>query len=319
MPVRDVSIIIVCWNSASLIAQCLESLLAQTVKPKAILVIDNASADNSALIGESFPQVTVHRMSSNLGFAAANNYAIEQCTTKYVALLNPDAFPEPSWLECLLEAAESHPEAAAFGSRQVCAENPTLLDGVGDVYHVTGLAWRRGYGSVQAQQYLQQTEIFAPCAAAALYHRDALLLVGKFDEDYFCYMEDVDLGFRLKLAGYSALYIPDAVVKHVGSAFTGVRSAFSVYHGHRNMVWTFIKNVPGILLWLLIPAHLLLNVLMMLMLAMRGQGSIAFRAKKDAFYGLRKMWHKRSRIQRTRVAGAWEIFRAMDKSLLRGR
>lgn len=319
MPVADVSVIIVCWNSGSLLAQCLESLLAQTVRPNAILVIDNASTDNSAEIGESFPEVAVHRMSTNLGFAAANNYAIDRCSTKYVALLNPDAFPEPAWLESLLKAAESHPEAAAFGSRQICAENPQILDGVGDVYHVTGLAWRRGYGSAQAQHYLQQSGIFAPCAAAALYHRHALLLVGKFDEDYFCYMEDVDLGFRLRLAGFSALYIPDAVVKHVGSAFTGVRSAFSVYHGHRNMVWTFVKNVPGILLWILIPAHLLLNLLMILLLALRGQGGIALKAKKDAFHGLQKMWRKRGEIQRTRVAGIWEIFRAMDKSILFGK
>ena len=316
MPVADVSVIIVCWNSGALLAQCLESLLAQTVRPNAILVIDNASTDNSAEIGESFPQVAVHRMSANLGFAAANNYAIDQCCTKYVALLNPDAFPEPAWLESLLKAAEYHPEAAAFGSRQICAENPQMLDGVGDVYHVTGLAWRKGYGSTQALRYLQQAKIFAPCAAAALYRRNALLLVGKFDEDYFCYMEDVDLGFRLRLAGFSALYVPDAVVKHVGSAFTGVRSAFSVYHGHRNMVWTFVKNVPGVLLWLLIPAHILLNVVMILMLALRGQGSVALKAKKDAFQGLRKMWRKRIEIQRIRVASTWEIFQAMDKGIL---
>lgn len=319
MPVADVSVIIVCWNSGSLLAQCLESLLAQTVRPNAILVIDNASVDNSAEIGESFPEVTVHRMPTNLGFAAANNYAIDRCSTAYVALLNPDAFPEPDWLESLLKAAKCHPEAASFGSRQVSAENSQVLDGVGDVYHVTGLAWRRGYGEIQAQQYLQQSRIFAPCAAAALYRRDALLLVGKFDEDYFCYMEDVDLGFRLRLAGFSALYIPDAVVRHVGSAFTGVRSAFSVYHGHRNMVWTFIKNVPGILLWILIPGHLLLNLVMVLMLGLRGQGGIALKAKKDAFHGLHKMWRKRTEIQHMRVAGIWEIFKAMDKSILLGR
>ena len=316
MPMSDVSVVIVSWNSEALLSRCLESLLAQSVKPKAILLIDNASADNSAAIGESFPQVTVHRMRSNLGFAAANNYAIDQCGTKYVALLNPDAFPEPGWLEALLKAAECHPEAAAFGSRQVCAENPTILDGVGDVYHVSGLAWRKGYGTTQAQHYLQQSEIFAPCAAAALYRRDALLLIGKFDEDYFCYMEDVDLGFRLRLAGYSALYIPDAVVRHVGSAFTGVRSAFSVYHGHRNMVWTFVKNMPGVLLSMLIPLHLLLNVLMILVLTLRGQGGVVLKAKKDAFQGLGKIWRKRKEVQRTKVAGALEIFRAMDKSIL---
>lgn len=315
MLISDVTVIIVSWNSEALLAQCLESLLAQTVKPTTILLIDNASADSSPAIGESFPQVTVHRMQSNLGFAAANNYGIDQCSTKYVALLNPDAFPEPGWLEALLKAAESYPEVAAFGSRQICAENPEILDGVGDVYHISGLAWRKGYGATQAKHYLQQSEIFAPCAAAALYRREALILIGKFDEDYFCYMEDVDLGFRLRLAGYSALYIPEAVVKHVGSAFTGVRSAFSVYHGHRNMVWTFVKNVPGILLSILIPFHLLLNMLMIVTLAFRGQGSVVLAAKKDACYGMRKMWRKRSEIQRTKVASAFAIFKAMDKSI----
>ncbi len=140
------------------------------------------------------------------------------------------------------------------------ASSPERLDGAGDSYHVSGRAWRNGHGERRKCWAGEDAEVFAPCAAAALYRRHAFDEVGGFDEQYFCYFEDVDLGFRLRLRGHNCLYIHSAIVEHVSSALSGYRSDFAVYHGERNAVWTFFKNMPSALLWLYLPQHLLLNV-----------------------------------------------------------
>jgi GT2 family glycosyltransferase len=281
------------------------------------VVVDNASSDGSAAHAETFPRVVVQRMKDNLGFAGGNNAAFAHIDTEFVALLNPDAFPAPDWLERLLAAAKAHPNASAFGSRQLCACDPEVLDGIGDSYHMSGLVWRERYGHRQRERDLASGEIFSPCAAAALYRRQALADAGGFDEDYFCYVEDVDLGFRLRLAGHKAMYVPDAVVHHVGSTSTGgQRSDFSVYHGHRNLVWTFVKNMPAGLFWLLLPIHVLLNLATIGIFMCRGQAGVILRAKRDAIKGLPKAWRKRKQIQYGRVASVREIWRVLDKRML---
>lgn len=311
-----VTIIIVNWNGGSLLHECLSRLAQQTILPERVLVVDNASSDKSVFCVAQFAGVTVRRMNANLGFAIANNRALAECETEFIALLNPDAFPEPDWLENLLAAAKAHPEMAAFGSRQLSHDEPTVLDGIGDSYHMSGLVWRERYGVRQQEEDLVARDIFSPCAAAALYRRQALVEVGGFDEDYFCYVEDVDLGFRLRLAGHKVMYVPDAVVHHVGSATTGgARSDFSVYHGHRNLVWTFVKNMPGALFWLLLPLHILLNLATIAVFIGRGQGRVILRSKRDAIKGLTHAWAKRKKIQAGRVATAREIWRVLDKSL----
>ena len=309
-----VTVIIVNWNGGALLAQCVQHLQAQTVQPDQILLIDNASTDGSLQHLPAVDHLTVQRMDSNLGFAAANNHAIAQCHTEYVALLNPDAFAAPDWLEQLLQAARAHPQAAAFGSRQLCHEDPTLLDGIGDCYHWSGMAWREGHGKPQQARHLIESEIFAPCAAAALYRRTALVAAGGFDESYFCYMEDVDLGLRLRLAGHTARYVPTAVVQHVGSATSGGRhSDFSVFHGHRNMVWTFVKNMPGVLLWALLPLHLVANLAALVVFSLRGQAGVIARAKWQAIKGLKAAWRQRGNIQRHRSASVRDLYAALDK------
>ena len=251
-------------------------------------------------------------MDHNLGFAAANNLAARRAgEVEWLALLNPDAFPEPDWLERLLTASQAHPECASFGARMVDAGDPGRLDGTGDVYHVSGLAWRRDHGRSIASGTSEADEIFAPCAAAAFYRRAAFLEAGGFDEDYFCYFEDVDLGFRLRLLGYGCRYVPDAVVRHVGSAVTGRHSPFSLYYGHRNLVWTWCKNMPVPLFWLYLPQHLLLNLGSVVWFALRGRGGVVLRAKWDAMRGLPRVWWQRQRIQKQRRVNGNDIRRAM--------
>lgn len=315
-----VTVIIVNWNGGHLLAQCLHDLLRQSVQPARILVMDNGSSDGSAEQAAQQPGVTVRLLGQNLGFAGGNNRAFSECSTEYIALLNPDAFPEPDWLEKLIAAAQANPEVVAFSSRQMVHGADGIVDGLGDVYHFSGLVWRNGYGRMLSESNDVSRALFSPCAGAALYRRDALVEVGGFDEDFFCYVEDVDIGFRLRLAGHRSMYVPDAVVHHVGSASTGGRhSDFSVYHGHRNLVWAFVKNMPGVLFLAFLPLHIVLNVVTVIYFFLCGQGEVILRSKLDAIKGLPRMWRKRREIQAKRVATVGEIWRVLDKRLWLGR
>jgi GT2 family glycosyltransferase len=313
-----VTVVIVNWNGERFLGRCLSAVLAQMVMPHEIILVDNASSDASIEIVRCYPSVRVLEQDENLGFARGNNVAIEAAAaeSEWIALLNPDAFPNPRWLEALLSAAHDYAAFDVFGSKLVKAADPAVLDGVGDAYHMSGRVWRVGHGEPVSSFSQQACEVFSPCAAAALYRRQALVDVGGFDEDFFCYVEDVDLGFRLRLAGHKALYVPDAVVHHVGSGTTGGQhSDFAVYHGHRNLVWTFMKNMPGILFWLLLLLHAAMNLVAVAVFTLRGQGWVILRAKWDAVKGLPTMWHKRKLVQSTRIATVREIWRVLDKHI----
>jgi len=131
----------------------------------------------------------------------------------------------------------------------------------------------------------------------------ALLELGGFDEDYyFCYGEDVDLGFRLRLAGHRCLYLLQSVAHHVGSGTTGSQhSDFALYHGHRNLVCTFVKDMPGVLFWVLLPLHVALNLVSIIWFVWRGHAAVIMKAKRDALLGLPEMWKKRREVQSKRV------------------
>ena len=317
---NTVAVIIVNWNSWALLARCLEALTAQIFKDFSVTIIDNASSEEMPKQLRSIcPQLNLVCHSTNAGFAAANNLAVRKHAgdAEWIALINADAFASPHWLEELLIAAESKPDFDVFGSKLLNAAHPLVSDGIGDAYHLSGRIWREGKGLTVSVLVDKEAEVFSPCAAAALYRRSAFEKVGGFDEDFFCYVEDVDLGFRLRLAGYRCLYVPRSVAHHVGSGTTGGQhSDFSVYHGHRNLVWAFVKNMPGVLFWLLLPLHVALNFVSILWFALRGQGAVILRAKRDALLGFPKMWRKRQLIQKARVASIKDIWRVLDKRLL---
>jgi GT2 family glycosyltransferase len=313
-----VTVVIVNWNGERFLDRCLSALLAQTVVPHEIILVDNASSDASLDIVRRFPSVRLLAQNENLGFAHGNNLAIKAASpdSEWIALLNPDAFVEVDWLACLLVAAQNNPDFDAFSSKLVNAADSQLLDGVGDTYHMSGFAWRMGHGIPVATYSEQAREVFSPCAAAALYRRSALLEVGGFDEDFFCYVEDVDLGFRLRLAGYRCLYVPSSVAHHVGSGTTGGQhSDFAVFHGHRNLVWTYIKDMPGALFWVLLPFHIVMNVITVINFVVRGQGKVILKVKRDAIKGIPEMWRKRRDIQARRRASVKDIWRVLDKRL----
>jgi GT2 family glycosyltransferase len=309
-----VLVVVVNYNGGALLSRAVAAMKRQTFTDYRLVVVDNASSDDSLrLMQTDHPGVEVLRAGSNLGFAAANNLAVRRYSgSRWIALLNPDAFPEPDWLQNLVKAAQDRPDVAAFASRTVDARDAALLDGAGDAYHLSGRYWRRGHHCRAADHYLQRQEIFSACAAAALYARRAWDEVGGLDEEFFCYGEDIDLGFRLQLAGYKCLYVADAVAAHYGSAVTGERSRFSTYHGQRNLVWVYVKNMPPALFWLLLPCHLLMNIAALIGCALRGQAGVALQAKFDAMRGLGRNWAKRRSIQRARKVAAPDIAKLLE-------
>jgi GT2 family glycosyltransferase len=312
-----VAVIVVNLNGGELVERTLESLARQTLPPARTIVVDNGSHDGSPeRIAARFPEVEVLPLGYNAGFAAANNIAVRRANDcAWVALLNPDAFPEPGWLEALLEAARQEPRWAALGSCLLLEGCDGLLDGTGDMYHVGGFAWRRDHRRPVAEAPRGRGEIFAPSAAAALYDREAYLSVGGLDETYFCYLEDVDLGFRMRLAGMRCGHVPEAVVHHVGSSTTGHHSDFQIYHSQRNLVWTWVKDMPGPLLWIYLPQHLLMNLLMAAWFASHGHPRAALRGQLDAVRGLRAVLARRRKVQATRRMSARELRGAMATGL----
>lgn len=312
----QVTVVVVNWNAGDHLGRALAALQQQTYASFKVIVVDNASSDASQAVVEQLadPRFSLIQLDRNLGFARANNLAVERsAASPWIALLNPDAIPNHDWLERLIDATARHPDAGAFGSALISATDPTLWDGTGDCYHVSGRAYRRDHGLPRVGAYRSEGLIFSPCAAAALYTRSAWQAARGFDEAFFCYLEDVDLGFRMQLLGFKSVHVPQAICYHVGSAMTGRRSDFSVYHGQRNLVWVFVKNMPGPLLCFFLPLHILVNCAAVILFAARGQFGTVLRAKMDALRGLGGRWRERRVIQSHRVATLREIWRALDK------
>jgi len=314
-----IAVLIVNWNGGDFLSRCLAALGRQRRPPDHVIVVDNASTDDSLQRADDrLRGVELIRLTTNVGFARANNLAAQAARgSDALALLNPDAFPEPGWLGALERAAEREPTVASFASQMRLEASPEYLDGAGDTCHASGRAWRNGHGTLAARWPEVDREVFAPCAAAALYRREAFEQAGGFDERYFCYFEDVDLGFRLRLLGHRSVYVHDAVVRHLSSALTGYRSDFAVYHGERNLVWTFVKNMPAPLFWLYLPQHLALNIAALAYYPWRGQGRAVLRAKVDALRGLIPVLRQRAAIQRGRRASARTIRQALSRGFAR--
>ena len=313
----EVLLIIVNYNGGEQLARAVLAVKRQTFTNYRLVIVDNASSDDSiAALRDKHPGIEVLSVGSNLGFAAANNLAVRLVGgTRWIALLNPDAFPEPDWLSRLMAAASTHREYASFASQIVFDSDPKMLDGAGDEYHLSGFAWRRMHGS-PATAAIKSLEVFAPSATAALYRKDVLDEANGFDERYFCYYEDVDLGLRLRLLGHRAFYVADAVVCHVGSGITGRRSAFVTYHTQRNRIWTYVKNMPAPWLWIFLPLHCFYQVVVIGLYATQGQLGPALRGTLDAFRGMRRTLEERRGVQDTRRATFAELMRVMRRGIL---
>jgi GT2 family glycosyltransferase len=309
------TVCVIAYNSGPTLRACLEHLGAQTFRDFETLVIDNASPDpGDAAIAAEFPWVRLVQNTDNLGFTGAGNQGAREGRGRWYVLLNPDAYAEPDWLAQLMAATARHPQVRAFTSRQMAADAPGLLDGLGDVMSITGIPYRGGYLNPDTGQ-AREGEVFSPCGAAMMIDRRLFLDLGGFDETFFCYGEDVDLGYRLQLADEPTLLVPAATIHHVGSASSGGRkSEFAVFHGTRNRFWVLFKNTPGLLLPLVVPLHLMALVLIYLRRENRPHIRLIAKAVKAAFAGAPEMFRARRGVQARRKASLGQIAAAMTWS-----
>ncbi|HEX2914868.1 MAG TPA: glycosyltransferase family 2 protein [Chloroflexia bacterium] len=261
------SVVIVSYNSRADLEPCLESLLQTTGSDCEIIVVDNASTDGSAeLIREKFPRVRLIANPANSGFAAANNLAVSQARGRYIVALNPDTRVTPGWLEALLAPFEQEagvaPAALRVGlttPRILMLREPEKVNTCGNSSHFSGLTVCRGLNLPAGAAELQhQAEVPAVSGACFAIRRDLWQSLGGLDETFFTYLEDTDLSLRARLAGYTCLYQPDAVVYH---DYANHFSARKIFYLERNRYLLLLKTYRARTLLCLLPALLLVELI----------------------------------------------------------
>ncbi len=246
-----VSIVIPNWNGKHFLKDCLDSLLLQTYKDLEIIVVDNGSKDGSVeFLQANYPQVKVPCFEKNTGFSPAVNRGIRESKGEYLALINNDTVVDALWVEELVKALKAHPEIGSVGCKMLAYDDRTLLDGVGDGYRRGGLPGRIGHREKDTGLFDEERYILGACGGAAMYRRSMFVDIGLFDEDYFAYLEDVDMGLRAQSAGYKCLYVPTAKIYHLGCGTTGSGYSYLVVRlSSQNNINTLIKNIPGPMMW----------------------------------------------------------------------
>jgi GT2 family glycosyltransferase len=240
----SVTVVVVTWQGRHLIGPCLDSLRAQTI-PHRILVVDNASTDGTVeLLHREHPDADVLVTDENLGFAGALAVALPRIATPYVALLNNDATADPSWLQSLVRHADAHPRAGAITSRMVLADAPDTLNNTGVRLLSTGYGTDRGFG-LPATSRPEPDEVFGFSGGAALLRTAAVRDVGGFPAPFFLYYEDTDVSWRLRLRGWTVRYEPEALVTHQHSATVDQRSESFAFFNERNRLLTLARCAPA--------------------------------------------------------------------------
>ncbi len=312
-----ISVIIVNWNGLRFLKDCLTSVFRQDYPLLEVIFVDNGSTDGSLeFVKREFPRAIVVENKENLGFAAGNNRGIEVSKGEYVMTLNNDAALAPDTVRMLVTAAEiSQARVGMWAPKILSIEDPGMIDSAGGLLiYPDCLAKGRGRLERDSGQYDRHEEVFIPSACAALYRREMLNEVGLFDEDFFAYCEDTDLGLRARLSGWATLSVPIAVVYHHYSGTGGRYTPLKAYLVERNRIWVAIKNLP--LRYLAVsPLYTLWRYILQVYGLVRGRGAgsrfagefssrklffILLRSYFDAFRKLPSMISKRRRVQRRR-------------------
>ena len=270
---------------------CLESLGRQSDVDFETIVVDNGSTDGSSELASEFGAQVI-RNQTNRGFCAANNQGIAVARGEFIALLNNDAEAEPGWISALHRACSRAPEIGMAASKILVWEDPARIDKVGHLIFPDGQNRGRGAGALDRGQFDNSEDVLWPDGCAAMYRKSMLDRIGGFDEDFFAYGDDAELGLRARIAGWKCAYAPDAVVRHHRGSTMGKGSAARLELIERNRVLLALKLFPWSLLWLN-PLYFGLRVAAGAAMAGRGAGDTAH------FPG---------------VAGKWSILR----SLVRG-
>jgi GT2 family glycosyltransferase len=225
--------------------ECLRSLESQTFGDFEVVVIDNSAKRAADCASGARIQLRVIFNTRNVGFGAAINQAVRSSQAPYVAALNDDCRADSGWIQALIDCAEANPRVGMFASR--VRLNPSELDSAGMRIAADGSSKQRGHGD-PPQDFDKPSETLFPSGAAAMYRREMLEQTGGFDEAFFLYCEDADLGLRARWAGWECLYVPNAGVEHRYSSSAGRASLLKAYYVERNRLYTIVKNFPLLLL-----------------------------------------------------------------------
>ena len=247
-----VSVVIPNYNGKEYLEDCLDALMRQDVRSFEIIVVDDASSDNSLEEmqkkypeNDAFPRTRYIRHEINCGFCKSVNDGIDASKGDYVILLNNDTVAQSSFVRELYQAIRVSDKIFSASAKMLSMQNPELMDDGGDYYCALGWAYAAAKNKPE-KNYNKKKHIFASCGGAAIYRKDLLLSLGKFDENHFAYLEDIDIGYRARLHGYVNIFAPKAVVLHAGSATSGSRyNRFKAHLTAKNNIYLLYKNMPN--------------------------------------------------------------------------
>lgn len=302
MPVPHASIIIPHFNGRHHLPDCFDSLRQQHCPDFEIILVDNGSTDGTQeLIRGQYPEVRLIELGENRGFTGACNAGWAAAQGEIIILLNNDTAVHPNWLSEIIRAFAEHPEAGSIASKMLLFDQRDHVHTAGDYYRVDGIPGNRGVWQKDEGQFDQEEYVFSACGGAAAYRREVLETVGFLDDDFFFSCEDVDLGWRINLAGWKVLYVPTAVVYHKLKATGG--SVIGSYYDGRNFLYLIWKNYPSFLLRRTWPKILIsqLRISTHALRAWRGEAARArLRGQLAGLWGIFKMWPKRRQVQAIR-------------------
>lgn len=243
-----ISIIIPNYNGRRYLKACINSIYSDIKildEQIELIIIDNASTDSTyEWITQQYPSIFFKQLEYNYGFSRAVNEGIRLAQGEYILLLNNDTEIQADFLGALLGVIQIDNAIFSVCSQMIQYHNPTLIDDAGDEYNLLGWAYKRGDGQA-VDTYNKVERVFSACAGAALYRKSIFEEIGYFDENFFAYMEDVDISYRALIHGYKNIYCPEAKVLHIGSATSGSKyNAFKVRLATRNNIYVPYKNMP---------------------------------------------------------------------------
>jgi GT2 family glycosyltransferase len=326
-----ITVVVVNWNRKELLRACLISLRQQEGVPFEVIVVDNGSADGSAEMAEREFGFRVIRNTENRGFCAANNQGIRAAGGEFIGLLNNDAEAEPGWLEALWRACRKAPDVGMAASKILVWENPGVIDKAGHLIFPDGQNRGRGSGALDRGQYDREEEVLWPDGCAALYRKEMLDQIGGFDEDFFAYGDDAELGLRARIAGWRCIYTPAAVVRHHRGSTLGKDSMRRIELIERNRMLLAVKLFPASLLCLN-PLFFVTRIAAGVVLGQRGAGDtahfpgwsgkckMAWALLRGHLQGLGlapRMWRKRPGLERFRRLDARAVRRLILSHRLR--
>lgn len=312
----NVAVVVPNWNGADSLKACLDSLLAQSL-PVRVIVVDNGSTDSSLKLLEKYDNIEIILHDKNEGFAGGVNAGFRRATEdglKYVATLNNDAIADKHWLKELVAMLDKNPKTGIVTSKILTADGKRI-DSTGDYLTAWGLPYPRGRGESDINKYDSDTVVFGASGGASLYRIKALREIGLFDEDFFAYYEDVDLSFRAQWAGWRVRYQPAAVVYHQIGATSSKIKGFATYQTMKNQQLLLYKNLPRAYSGLIWRRFTLAHTLFLLRAISRGQGWSALKGDlKGTFLILRKR-RDRKQIRTTAKVSDEYIWRLLVHDL----